>query len=234
MAPMSLDFVARIKMVATVASVLLLGTSGLGLARQVKDAPATAKGESARAEKVTGVILKVERVAKEGANLKAGKAKSEGKQDPVLIRLSINTNAVWRDWARDQAQVRDEGSPKKDAAKGANSVATKGQPVDENSLVVVEVASGTRVETRFRSPTDETSKGVKAPEKVKSVEATSSKVTPTGKPVDFRAEDLLPGLFVEAEFRQPAPQDKNTASIVTVIRPISVLDSSPAATPSPK
>src|SRR5262249_38404550 len=123
---------------------------------------------------------------------------------------------------------------KKDAAKGANSVATKGQPADENSLVVVEVVAGTKVETRFRSPTDETSKGVTSPEEVKSDEATSSRIRPTGKPVQFRAEDLLPGLFVEADFRQAGPQDKNTASTVAVIRPISVLDSSPAARPGPK
>ena len=180
------------------------------------------------------MILKVEKIAKEGADSKAGKAAGEGKKGPVLLRLSINTNAVWRDWARDQAQVRDEGSPKKDAAKGANSVATKGQPADENSLVEVVVASSTRVETRFRSPTDETSKGETTPGKVKSDESTSSKVTPAGKPVQFRAEDLLPGLFVEAEFPQPGSKDKDTAATVTVIRPISVLNSSPPAQSAPK
>ena len=231
---MSLHFVARIKTVAAVASVLLVGASGLGLAQQKKDASAATKGDSSRAEKVEGVILKVEKVAKgEAAGSKTGK-QAEGKKGPVLLRLSINTNAVWRDWARDQAQVRDEGSPKKDAAKGANSVATTGQPADENSVVVIEVVPGTRVETRFRSPTDETSKGVTAPEKVKSDESTSSTVTPAKKPVQFRAEDLLPGLFVEAEFRQSGSKEKETASTVTVIRPISVLGSTPAAQSSPK
>jgi len=101
-------------------------------------------------------------------------------------------------------------------------------------VVVIVVAPGTGVETRFRSPTDETSKGVTAPEKVKSDESTSSNVKPAGKAVQFRAEDLLPGLFVEAEFRGSGQRDKNQATTVTVIRPIKVLDSSPAAESAPK
>jgi hypothetical protein len=226
---MSLDFVSRFKTVVAVASVLIVGTSGLGQQQQ----DASTKGNSSRAEKVAGVILKVEKIAKGGAS-DSKAAKDEANKGTVLLRLSINTNVVWRDWVRDQAQVRDEGSPKQDAAKGANSVATKGQPVDENSLVVVEVASGTKVETRFRSPTDESSKGGTSPEKVKSDESTTSKVAQTGKPVEFRAEDLLPGLFVEAEFRKAGARDKNTASTVTVIRPIRVLDSSTPAKSSPK
>jgi hypothetical protein len=231
---MRLDFVARMKMTVAIASALLLAASASGLAQQKKGAPAPTKGDSSKAEKVAGVILKVEKVARGGADSKAGKAEADGKKAPVLLRLSINTNAVWRDWARDQAQVRDEGSPKKDAAKGANSIATKGQPADENSLVVVEVASSTRVETRFRSPTDESSKGATAPEKVKSDESTASKAAPTGKAVQFRAEDLLPGLFVEAEFGASGPQGKNAASTITVVRPISVLESSPATKPAAK
>jgi len=232
---MRFDFLARIKPVMAVAAVLLVGGPGLGREQPKTAAPATAKEEPARGEQVAGVILKVEKVAKEGgADTRAGKADGEGKPNPVLLRLSINTNAVWRDWARDQAQVRDEGSPKQDAAKGAKSVATTGQPADENSLVTVDVDSRTRLETRFRSPTDETSKGVKTPGEVKSDESTGSKVAPTGKPVRFRTEDLLPGLFVEAECRQAGPRDRNTATTVTVIRPIEVLNSSPKAQSAPK
>ncbi len=229
---MDLNSGTRIKMVVAVASSLLVGTSGLGLAQQKKDATTGSKGETPGAERVSGVILKVEKV--EGRAAAGSKAKGEAKGSPVLLRLSINTNAVWRDWARDQAQARDEGSPKKDAIKGANSVATTGQPADENSLVVVDVGSETRVETRFRSPTDETSKGVKAPGEVKSDEATRSKETPAGKPVQFRAEDLQAGLFVEADFRQSGPRANDRASTVTVIRPIKVLDPSPDAKSPPK
>jgi len=232
---MNLDFVAKIKWVVAVASALLVSASGLSLAQQKKDAPAPAKKDLSQSEKVSGVILKVETVEKATkADRKSVKSKAEGKNGPVLLRLSINTNAVWRDWARDQAQAKDDGPPKKEAAKGANSIATKGEPVDDNSLVVIEVASSTRVETRFRSPTDETSKGVTAPEKVKSDEATKSTVQPTGKPVQFRAEDLLPGLFVEAEFKESRSEQKNTASSVTVIRPIRVLNSSPEVPSSQK
>jgi len=219
---MSHDLVARIKMVVA-ASVLVAGASSLGLGQQKKDTPTAAKKDPARAEKVSGVIVKAEKVAK-----------AKGKSDSTLMRLSINTNAVWRDWARDQASARDEGSPKKDATKGANSIATRGEPVDENSLVVVEVASTTRVETRFRSPTDETSKGETTPGKVKSDEATNSTVRPTSKAVQFRAEDLLPGIYVEAEYRPSGSQGKETASSVTVVRPISVLNSSPPAQSAPK
>jgi len=221
---MSLDFVARNKMVAAVASILLVGALDPALGRQGKDASKATKREASRAERVSGVIVKAEKVAK---------SKGKGKSDPIILRLSINTNAVWRDWARDQAQVRDEGSPKKDAAKGADSIATKGEPVDENSLVVVEVTPGTRVETRFRSPSDETSKGATSPDKVKSDEGASS-TTPKGKPVHFRAEDLLPGLFVEADYRQSGSPDENTAASVAVIRPIEVINASPKAKSAPK
>jgi hypothetical protein len=226
-------FVSRFKTAAVVASILIAGTSGLGPGQQQKAAPAASKADASRAERVEGVILKVEKVAKGGVEAKAGK-EGESKSGTVLLRLSINTNVIWNDWVRDQAQVRDEGPPSKDAAKGANSVATKGQPADDNSMVVVVVASGTLVETRFRSPSDGTSKGVTAPEKVKSDELTTSKITTTGKPVEFGAEDLLPGLFVEAEFRPSGPKDRNTASTITVIRPIRVVNSSTPVKSSPK
>jgi hypothetical protein len=222
MAPMSRAFSER-TLAAVAASVLVAGASALAAAQQDKATPNSARGDNAKAEKVSGVILKVEKVDREGS--KAGGA---------TYRLSINTNAVWRDWARDQAQARDEGSPKKDAAKGANSIATKGEPVDENSLVVVEVATGTKVETRFRSPTDETTKGAKSPDQVKTDESTGSGVKPAGKPVQFRTEDLAPGLFVEADFRPAGSQGKNMASSLTVIRPIRVLESSPATKGTPK
>jgi hypothetical protein len=223
------DFVARIKTLMVVSSALLVVGSGLVLAQQGKDAPAASKKGSPKEEIISGVILKVEKVPRVDA-------KGEGKKsDAALLRLSINSNAVWRDWARDQAQIRDEGSPKKDAAKGAKSIATTGQPADENSVVVIEVTDATRVETRFRSPTDETSKGETSPEKVKSDEGTASKVPPKGKPVEFRTEDLLPGLFVEAEFRPSGTKKKiDTAKTVTVIRPINVPETAPASGTSPK
>jgi hypothetical protein len=145
-------------------------------------------------QRASGVILKVERAA--------------GRQ----TRLTINTNAVWRDWSRDQAKVNDTGPAKKDAARGENSVATIGEPADKNSLVVVDVVPDTRVETRFRSPEVESSKGSKEPAK------TDSQRSSSAKPVQFRDEDLNPGLFVEVDFSHS--NARNPASTVLVIRPI--------------
>jgi len=162
-----------------------------------KSSPSTEKGSSP-SERASGVIIKVEPVT------------NAGRDRPATHRLTINTNAVWRDWARDQARPKDTGSAKKDAAEGKESIATRGEPVDRNSLVVVDVATDTRVETRFRSPTEEVSKGSKTPD--------NAKGSASEKPVQFRAQDLKPGLFVEVDFRHVTAQ--NAASSVTVIRPI--------------
>jgi hypothetical protein len=219
---MRLGIVARRKTVVAMASALLVVTSGLGIAQQKKDAPS---GKASANQKIAGVILSAT-----SAVTKSGPAtgkEAESKKSDATLWLSINTNAVWTDWARDQSQPRDDGPPKKDAAKGANSVATKGQPVDENSLVVIAVGPETKIETRFRSPTDETTKGVKTPEKVASDDGTTAKKAPAAKPVQFRAEDLLPGLYVEVEFRHSGAPNANRAATVTVVRPITVLDTSP-------
>jgi hypothetical protein len=227
---MSLGILGRGKTVVAMASALLVVTSGLGLARQKEVQAPSEKARASSTEKIAGVILKAVPVSKKG------KEKADGKKGAVPLRLSINTNAVWRDWVRDQSQTRDEGPAKKDAAKGANSVATKGEPTDDNSLVVIDVVTETRIETRFRSPTDDTTKGVTTPEKVAADDGTTSKKTSTAKPVQFRAEDLLPGLYVEVEYRHSDAQNQKTnrASTVTVIRPITVLDTSPTSPPTPK
>jgi hypothetical protein len=87
----------------------------------------------------------------------------KGRQVPPTVRLTINTAAVWRDWARDQATEDVTKSASKDAEEGQNSVATKGQPATADTTVLVDVGPDTRVETRFRSPTDETTKGAAPP-----------------------------------------------------------------------
>jgi hypothetical protein len=225
---MSLGILARGKTVVAMASALLVVTSGLGLAQQKEVQAPSEKARASSTQRIAGVILKAVPVAKKG------KKEADGKKGAVTHRLTINTNAVWRDWARDQSQTRDEGPAKEDAAKGANSVATKGEPTDENSLVVINVVPETRIETRFRSPTDDTTKGVTTPEKVAADDGTTSKKTSAAKPVKFRAEDLLPGLYVEVEYRHSDAQKTNPASTVTVIRPITVLDTSPTSPPTPK
>ncbi|AMV38796.1 hypothetical protein [Planctomyces sp. SH-PL62] len=217
--------VARLKSAAAVGSTLFLLGPDLGPAQESKPAPADKR--PAGKEIASGVILKVEKLAK-------ADAKDQEKSAAPRMRLSINSNAVWRDWARDQARLRDEKSPRRDAAEGAKSVAATGQPADENSVVVVEITDDTRIETRFRSPTDETSTGESSPEKVKTDEGTASKTPTRGKPVKFRAEDLLPGLFVEAQFGPSGARKGDAASVVTVIRPIEVPQTPPADAPSPK
>src|SRR5206468_2150552 len=99
--------VARVRTVTAVGSALLVVGSGLGLAQQGKDAPVQSGKGSLKKGIISGVILKAERVP--GAD-----AKGPGRSSAPLIRISINSNAVWRDWARDQAQVRDESTPKQD------------------------------------------------------------------------------------------------------------------------
>jgi hypothetical protein len=114
--------------------------------------------------------------------------------------------------------LHDPGPPSKDAARGNNSVATKGEPADRNNMVVVDVGPGTRVETRFRAPDDESSKGAKTPESARSGAPKDETSRASAKPVQFRLEDLKPGLFVEVDFRHLSGQ--NPATTVTVIRPI--------------
>jgi hypothetical protein len=201
---------------------MVVAVSGVGRAQQSQKVPppGTATKGSNPAERASGVILKVEAVKKgvtPGSTIER-EAKA-GRERPVTHRLTVNTNAVWRDWARDQAKVQDNGPPGRDAKQGANSVATKGEPADANNVVVVDIGPETKVETRFRSPLDETSKGSTVPETARSDNASGSGARrDSARPVQFRAEDLKPGLFVEVDFRHSTAQ--NVASTVTVIRPI--------------
>jgi hypothetical protein len=183
-------------------------------------------------ERVSGVILKVEKIPADRATTDSAPAAEKGntntktengKSRPVTLRLTINTDAVWRDWVRDQAKVKDTGPPRKDAEAGAKSVATKGQPADANSKVIVDVTMDSKVETRFRTPEDSTSRGYKTPEEARSGSGTSTVTkTQTAKPVQFTRDDLKTGLFVETDFQNR--DGKNKSSIVTVIRPITATE----------
>jgi len=184
-------------------------------------------------ERASGVIIKVEKIAADRATTDSAssaekdKAKTEnGKSRPVALRLTINTDAVWRDWVRDQAKVKDPGPPRKDAEAGAKSVATKGQPADANSKVIVDVTMDSKVETRFRTPEDSTSRGYKTPEEARTGSGASTVTkTQAAKPVQFTRDDLKTGLFIEADFQNR--DGKNKSSIVTVIRPITQTEASP-------
>ena len=184
-----------------------------------KSATASPAKAADKDERASGVILKVEKVTKgatEGSTI--AREAEAGRMKPGTYRLTINTNAVWRDWARDQAMVKDNGPARKDAAKGAESVATKGEPADKNSIVVVDLIPETKVDTRFRASDDESSRGAKTPEAAAGEPAGKKNASSAAKPVMFKAEDLKPGLFVEVDFRHVPVQ--NPASMVTVIRPI--------------
>ena len=228
---MTLSSLVRVCTFATLTSSILVGTSALSLGQQPKasrrktekpQADASRKG-SFNPERASGVILKVQKIEKTARPGSATDDRAKvGAEKDYTHRLTINLDAVWRDWSRDQVSNTDSGPASKDAAKGANSVATKGEPVDANNMVVVDVTTDTRVETRFRSPGDESSLGSKTPEPVKSGSSKSQALDRTKKPVRFGVSDLKPGLFVEVEYRHVSAQ--NPASTVTVIRPISGTD----------
>ena len=159
-------------------------------------------------QRVSGVIVKAEKVANPGSGTTGGK-----------VVLTINMAAVWSDWVRDQVNENPRQSPKKDARDGAESVATKGEPRDRNTLVKVEVASDSRIETRFRRPDDETGKASNAAGKADADDSRQS-----AKPPQFHLNDLKTGLFVETDYRRK--DDRNVASRVAVIRPIRAGDMS--------
>jgi hypothetical protein len=166
------------------------------------------EAEARGRERASGVIVKVDR------------PKTEDSKGPSHLKLTINTNVVWRDWARDQSQTRDKGPAGKDARKGRESVGTVGEPADPYSVVVVVVEPETRIRTRFRSPVDETTTGSEKPDRKRS---------DTRKAVRFHADDLKPGLFVEVDYHRSKSQE--VAIRVSVIRPIGGPDSGSADKP---
>jgi hypothetical protein len=225
---MKLALFVRTRQVLAASTTVVLAVSAPALAQQEGARPgrdATPPSISTRKaaptqERASGVILKVEKIQRNVTTAAAptGERVKAANESPYTHRLTININAVWRDWARDQARLYDSGPPSKDAAKGNNSVATKGEPADRNNLVVIDIGPETRVETRFRAPDDETTKGSRTPESVRSGAPKDETSRQSAKPVQFRLEDLKPGLFVEVDFRHLSGQ--NPATTVTVIRPI--------------
>ena len=134
-----------------------------------------------RAERASGVIVKVEPIAK--VDTDQAKHKDSKGDKARLVRLTINTNAIWSDWARDQVTANANQTPKKAAEKGAKSVATEGQPESKNSLVVIALTPASKVETRFRTLTDETTKGAKTPRGARSDHEVGSKSKDSSSPV---------------------------------------------------
>jgi hypothetical protein len=205
----------RLSAATTVAACLIAPTA-------YGQTPPNEKSPSAKAaggqEKASGVIIKAEQVGIGQTSNSTPLASPQFVDTRAMRRrITINLDAVWRDWARDQARIADNRSAKEQAKAGVNSVATTGEPVDRNNVVVVDVGPETVVDTRFRAPDDQTGKGSKTP-------GTAGAANPKGggrsaaKPVEFRADDLKPGLFVEVDYRNSAT--RNPARTVTVIRPV--------------
>jgi hypothetical protein len=222
---------------------LLVAIGGLSWSQdadtQTKDAPGKRKTEVA-----SGVIVKVDAVATEKKDSDASdddEAKKGRRRGPQ-VRVSINTAAVWRDFVRDQAITPQKAEAQTDtsaAAKGANSIATKGEPKSESTLVTVEVGPQTRIQMRYRSSTDEASLGASTPEGAAKAETAPDESDRKAQRRERRkeetvsADDLKPGLFIEAEFR--GARDRHRAVRVTILRPVGGPDTGAAeATPAKK
>jgi len=200
-----------------------------------RKSPAAARPE---AQRVSGVIVKAEMISR-GAKSKSADVEREKGQAPTH-RVTINTAAVWRDWVRDQAGVRADASPREQAKRGANSVATRGEPQTGDSLVVIDIGPTTRVRTRFRASTDETSQGAKTPAEALAANEDPAAKTRKGESskgedkrssiTRFEADDLQPGLFVEADYEHK--DARNLASSLVVIRPVGGPDDAPASKPA--
>src|SRR5512144_602593 len=94
----------RGRLVVGLAAALLVALTGPGRA---EDQGANGRSDAASKKtdaqgRASGVIVKVERV-KPGASSGASTDKPDRPRGHRTLRLTINTAAVWRDWARDQA-----------------------------------------------------------------------------------------------------------------------------------
>jgi hypothetical protein len=188
--------------------------------------------------RASGVITKVELVQRPSvSDSKTGGRARQDRQARRHLRLTINTAAVWRDWARDQAMESVSQPARREAAEGANSVATRGQPQSNDTLVVIDIAPETQIETRFRALSDESSKGARTPEEVvkgdkdlavgqdrprsrDSRTPARGPRTQAAKPTRFTVDDLRPGLFVEVDFQHRNDLTQDRASSVAVIRAV--------------
>jgi len=161
-------------------------------------------------QRTTGVIIKAESPRKEDRANPGAESKAQDKDRSSGRRLTINTNIPWEDWVRDQVEGNPKATPREQAEKGANSIATKGQPRSENSDVVVEAGPETSIKSRQRLDVEEGA----------TIEATRAKTSSRGsEAMTYRLDDLRPGLFVEIEYARK--DGRNVARTVTVVRPIS-------------
>jgi hypothetical protein len=204
----------------------LVVAAGLVAAEDKQARNSASKGGSA--EKVSGVILKLEPVA----------VGAPGKDS---WRLVINTDVVWRDFVRDQATEPAKAArtePAIAARKGKESVATEGYPKNADLLVMITVDPRTEITMRYRSSTDSIGEGSPTAEGAAKAEAIAS--APSGgktpevpegsrgrgrKARNLDPSELKPGLWLDVEFRKA--DNWNQARRVTVMRPVGGPDTSP-------
>ena len=181
---------------STAVAILVLGSPLASFAQEGK------KSED-RLQIAEGVIVKVEKVG------------DDKDKAPQRVKITVNTAAVWSDYVRDEARVKGTESAK----DGANSVATKGEPVSPNNVVVAEVGAGTNLSTRFRSSTDETNKGSRTVEGAEKKDGSPASDDVKRRPRDKKAPktvigDLRVGQFVEVEAKG------GKATRVIVLKPV--------------
>jgi hypothetical protein len=203
--------------VATLLAALACGAS------PADDKPAAARKTKAGApETIAGVVVKVEAYQDKGS--------TAGKPAPERQVVTVKTDAVWRDFVRDQAVAPEKAakiSSTRAASKGRKSVANEGQPVGPNQVATATLDEKTKLALRYRSSTDEATKGAKTPgDAAKAEEAVDARAgaardaTPArtaAKPKEITAKDLKPGLWVEIELK---PGDAKHAQTLTVFQPV--------------
>ncbi|WZO97615.1 hypothetical protein EP7_004657 [Isosphaeraceae bacterium EP7] len=179
--------------------------------KEVPDPPKAQRKDGAASERVSGVIVKVDR------------RPGDGPKDKLPVVVTVNADVIWSDWARDQATLGTVKTTDKAARAGAKSVATEGQPKDKDNLIVIELGPDSKIETRFRASTDETTKGSATPAGARegSVDpaAKDQATDKDKKPLTLKPADLKDGLFVEVDYRR-ASASKNLAASLVVLRPI--------------
>jgi len=201
-------------------SLLALALAGRATAQDSKKTIGRTDDACARhAERIDGVIVKVEPIGGQAA------AKSDA---PRRVRVTVNTAAVWRDFSRDTATTKAE-STSEAAKKGEQSIATKGQPRDKDTLVVLEITPDTKLQRRYRAEMDERSLGAASPDEARKLAAAdttgdrdrtkAAATQPDGTSGKaLKADELKTGLFIVAAYRHA--DDADRADWVVVLDPV--------------
>jgi hypothetical protein len=207
---------------------------------KAKPAPAGSEGtaiDADKIERIQGVILKIEptRAAGEPA------AKGDTRSGSGSVLIHVNTAAVWRDFVRDQVVNPSQASGVTQLPQGTNSVATKGQPASTNTSFRVAATPRTPIEGRYRSSTDEQSRGGATPKAAAAAETGQEPTTDAAKSArpepkggnSLALQDLKPGLWIEVDAITVAGE-KNTGAAyrITVLKPVGGPDT-PAADSAP-